>query len=112
MHWNHSMYLPFFLSCNMNKAEKFSLKIPCDFKQSSDCTYLDNSAAVCAVCGMIELYKIKLIHSGERVCTIYFPLNRQHHPLEIAFKHSKLSLNFKNTPFALFFSINKTVIVI
>ena len=42
----------------IEEAEKFGWKIPCDFKQKSDCTYLDNSAALCAVCGMIELYKI------------------------------------------------------
>lgn len=42
----------------IEESEKFGWKIPCDFKQSSDCTYLDNSAALCAACGMIELYKI------------------------------------------------------
>lgn len=42
----------------IEESEKFGWRIPCDFKQESDCTYLDNSAALCAICGMIELYKM------------------------------------------------------
>jgi len=42
----------------ISEAEKFGWKIPCDFNQPEDCDYLDNSASLCAVCGMIELYKI------------------------------------------------------
>ena len=42
----------------IQEAEKFSWKIPSDFKQKPDCAYLDNSASLCAICGMIELYKI------------------------------------------------------
>ena len=42
----------------ISEAEKFNWRIPCDFKQDKSCTYLDNSAALCAVCGIIELAKI------------------------------------------------------
>ena len=42
----------------IEEAESFDWKIPCDFKQSHDCPYLDNSAALCAVCGILELHKI------------------------------------------------------
>ncbi len=42
----------------IKEAEKNDYKIACDFCQPEDCDYLDNSAAVCAACGMIELYKV------------------------------------------------------
>ena len=42
----------------IKEAQKNNYKIACDFCQPEDCTYLDNSAAVCAACGMIELYKV------------------------------------------------------
>ncbi len=42
----------------IKEAEKSNYKVVCDFCQPEDCCYLDNSAAVCAACGMIELSKI------------------------------------------------------
>ena len=42
----------------IKEAQKNDYKIVCDFCQPEDCDYLDNSAAVCAACGMIELYKV------------------------------------------------------
>ena len=42
----------------IKEAAKSNYKVVCDFCQPEDCDYLDNSAAVCAACGMIELSKI------------------------------------------------------
>ena len=42
----------------INQAKKYNYKVPIDFCQPTEPAYLDNSATVCAVCGMIELYKI------------------------------------------------------
>ena len=42
----------------MAKAKNFGYKIPIDFCQPKEPRYLDNSATVCAACGMIELSKI------------------------------------------------------
>ena len=61
IHTNEQRYLDMAIKVTdkfIKEAGTFNWKIPCDFKQSSDCTYLDNSAAVCAVCGMIELYNV------------------------------------------------------
>lgn len=41
----------------LNEAEKTGYKVPCDFSQPKESPYLDNSAAACAACGMIEVYK-------------------------------------------------------
>ena len=41
----------------LEQAEKWDYQIPADFCQSEEDGYRDNSAALCAACGMIELYK-------------------------------------------------------
>lgn len=42
----------------IDKAKAYNYKVPIDFCQPDEPNYLDNSASVCAVCGMIELFKI------------------------------------------------------
>lgn len=42
----------------ISEAKKHGYKVPIDFCQPKEPAYLDNSATVCAACGMIELYKI------------------------------------------------------
>lgn len=39
------------------QVEKFNWKTPTDFMQTDEVDYVDNSAGVCAACGLIELYK-------------------------------------------------------
>lgn len=41
----------------LEMAEKSNYKVVTDFNQPSTPMYIDNSAAVCAACGMIEIYK-------------------------------------------------------
>lgn len=41
----------------LKMAEKSDYKIVCDFLQPDDVEYFDSTAATCAACGMIELYK-------------------------------------------------------
>lgn len=42
----------------IDEAKKHNYKVPIDFRQPTESNYLDNSATVCAACGMIELYKV------------------------------------------------------
>lgn len=41
----------------LEHVEKFGYKTPADFQQTDEVDYVDNSAGVCAACGLIELYK-------------------------------------------------------
>jgi len=63
----------------LERAEEFNHKIPVDFDQPKEDTYIDTSAAACTVCGLIELYKatgedkyldgaIKILKALEKDC--------------------------------------------
>ncbi len=41
----------------IKETEKYNYKVRTDFCQPDDVDYIDNSAAVCAICGIIEIYK-------------------------------------------------------
>ncbi len=61
IHTNEQRYLETALKVTdyfIAEAKKYNYKVPIDFCQPAEPQYLDNSATVCAVCGMIELYKI------------------------------------------------------
>lgn len=42
----------------LKQAEKANFKVVTDFNQPEEPKYYDNTAAVCAACGMIEIYKV------------------------------------------------------
>jgi unsaturated chondroitin disaccharide hydrolase len=63
----------------VKRAEEYNFEIPADFDQKKEDTHKDTSAAVCAVCGLIELYKatdeekyleaaIKILKALEKDC--------------------------------------------
>ena len=61
IHTNEERYLDVAIKVTdyfIEKAKEYNYKVPIDFCQPKEPEFFDNSATVCAACGMIELFKI------------------------------------------------------